>query len=242
MRYSRSRSVSRSVGDSELQKSSAIRSARNSCFGRLGRAAATMWISGQGFAALAAAGYAHTTGKLGVYSMGPRPDGQPGLNFGLNPARSKSVEAGLKHRSAAFGEWTAAVTTGLVSGQPEWARGISRSLYDVCAVHPYAKQPNSVELDRMLQADGTKLDAVVLITADTDEVVGRLLKRAEIEGRADDTEEVIRHRMSVYEEQTAPLIDSYASRDLVVTVDGLGAVDEVTGRIVAALASKGVQA
>lgn len=98
------------------------------------------------------------------------------------------------------------------------------------------------ELDKMLSADGTALDAVVLITADTDEVVGRLLKRAEIEGRADDTEEVIRHRMSVYEEQTAPLIETYSARGLVVTVDGLGAVDEVTGRIVEALASKGVTA
>ena len=98
------------------------------------------------------------------------------------------------------------------------------------------------ELDKMLSADGTALDAVVLITADTDEVVGRLLKRAEIEGRADDTEEVIRHRMSVYEEQTAPLIETYSARGLVVTVDGLGAVDEVTGRIVEALAGKGVTA
>lgn len=98
------------------------------------------------------------------------------------------------------------------------------------------------ELDKMLAADGLALDAVVLITADTDEIVGRLLKRAEIEGRADDTEEVIRHRMSVYEEQTAPLIETYSARGLVVTVDGLGAVDEVTGRIVEALAGKGVTA
>ena len=98
------------------------------------------------------------------------------------------------------------------------------------------------ELDKMLAADGLALDAVVLITADTDEIVGRLLKRAEIEGRADDTDEVIRHRMSVYEEQTAPLIETYSARGLVVTVDGLGAVDEVTGRIVEALAGKGVTA
>ena len=58
----------------------------------------------------------------------------------------------------------------------------------------------------------------------------------------DDTEEVIRHRMSVYEEQTAPLIDTYSARGIVVTVDGLGAVEEVTGRIVDALAAAGVQA
>lgn len=98
------------------------------------------------------------------------------------------------------------------------------------------------ELDRILSEDGTALDAVVLITADTEVVVSRLLKRAEIEGRADDTEEVIRHRMAVYEEQTAPLISTYSARDLVVEVDGLGAVEEVTARIVSALAAKGVQA
>jgi adenylate kinase len=98
------------------------------------------------------------------------------------------------------------------------------------------------ELDRILSEGGKALDAVVLITADTDEVVARLLKRAQIEGRADDTEEVIRHRMSVYEDQTAPLINTYSARSLVVTVDGLGAVDEVTARIVAALAAQGVTA
>jgi adenylate kinase len=96
------------------------------------------------------------------------------------------------------------------------------------------------ELDRILAAGETALDAVVLITADTDEVVARLLKRAEIEGRADDTEDVIRHRLSVYAEQTAPLIDLYAARDLVVTVDGLGAVADVTERIVSSLSERGI--
>lgn len=98
------------------------------------------------------------------------------------------------------------------------------------------------ELDRLLDADGTKIDAVVLITADTDEVVSRLLKRAEEQGRADDTADVIRHRMDVYAEQTAPLIDVYSSRGLVVTIDGLGAVDVVTDRILEALAERGLRA
>jgi len=98
------------------------------------------------------------------------------------------------------------------------------------------------ELDRLLQADGTALDAVVQITADTDEVVARLLKRAAEQGRADDTAEVIRHRMDVYATQTAPLIDLYAARGLVVTVDGLGAVDEVTARILDVLAARGLHA
>src|SRR5665647_1179671 len=98
------------------------------------------------------------------------------------------------------------------------------------------------ELDRLLQADGAALDAVVQITADTDEVVARLLKRAAEQGRADDTAEVIRHRMDVYASQTAPLIDLYAARGVVVTVDGLGAVDEVTTRILDALAARGLDA
>lgn len=98
------------------------------------------------------------------------------------------------------------------------------------------------ELDRMLTAQGAALDAVVLITADTDEVVSRLLNRAVVEGRADDTDTVIRHRLALYGEQTAPLIAMYEKKNLVVTVDGLGAVADVTARIVEALAVKGIAA
>jgi adenylate kinase len=96
------------------------------------------------------------------------------------------------------------------------------------------------ELDSMLADQNTALDAVVLLTADTDEVVRRLLNRAIEQGRADDTEDVIRRRLEVYEEQTAPLIDVYAQRNVVVTVDGLGAVDEVTARILEALSARGL--
>jgi adenylate kinase len=99
-----------------------------------------------------------------------------------------------------------------------------------------------VELDEILSANGTALDVVVQLTADTDEVVRRLLNRALEQGRADDTEDVIRRRLEVYDEQTAPLINVYAARDLVVTVDGLGEVSEVTGRILEALAARGLTA
>ena len=98
------------------------------------------------------------------------------------------------------------------------------------------------ELDEILKDAGQSLNAVVLITADTDEVVRRLLGRAAEQGRADDTEEVIRRRLEVYEEQTAPLINIYSHRNLVAEVDGLGAVDEVTGRILSALADRGINA
>ena len=93
-------------------------------------------------------------------------------------------------------------------------------------------------LDRVLEADARALDAVVLLEVDTDEVVQRLLGRAEIEGRADDTEEVIRHRQEVYNEQTKPLVELYQTRGRLVAVDGLGEVDEVTERIFAALDAK----
>jgi adenylate kinase len=91
------------------------------------------------------------------------------------------------------------------------------------------------ELDSMLEAVGSSLDAVVVLTVDKEEVVARLVKRAQDEGRADDTEEVMRHRQDVYEEQTAPLIEVYAERGLLVEVDGMGAVAEVTTRVFAAL-------
>ncbi|MFM6963384.1 MAG: adenylate kinase [Micrococcales bacterium] len=96
------------------------------------------------------------------------------------------------------------------------------------------------ELDDILHAQNHKLDAVVQITADTDEVVRRLLGRALEQGRADDTEEVIRRRIEVYEEQTAPLTSVYAQRGLVIMVDGLGAVEEVTERIMQALEARGI--
>jgi adenylate kinase len=96
------------------------------------------------------------------------------------------------------------------------------------------------ELDDILAEKNQQLDAVVMLSADVDEVVRRLLNRAVEQGRADDTEEVIRHRLDVYEEQTAPLISVYAARNLVITVDGLGEVAEVTKRIVDALAERGI--
>lgn len=93
-------------------------------------------------------------------------------------------------------------------------------------------------LDAALTAAGTPLDAVLALTADTDEVVARLLKRAEIEGRSDDNEETIRVRLQTYAEQTAPLLEVYGNHDLLVEVDGLGEIEEVSERVFAALDDK----
>ncbi|MGZ4474570.1 MAG: adenylate kinase [Nocardioides sp.] len=91
------------------------------------------------------------------------------------------------------------------------------------------------ELDGMIKFTGHSLDAVVVLTVDAEEIVQRLLQRAEVEGRADDTEDVIRRRQEIYTEQTEPLIEVYRGRGLLIEVDGMGEVDDVTQRIFAAL-------
>ena len=91
------------------------------------------------------------------------------------------------------------------------------------------------ELDMMLQSDGRSIDRVIELTVDTEAVVARLLKRAQEQGRSDDTADVIRRRLEVYFDQTAPLTAVYRQRGLIVEVDGMGDVPEVTARILAAL-------
>jgi adenylate kinase len=78
--------------------------------------------------------------------------------------------------------------------------------------------------------------AVILLEVPEDELVRRLVQRGREGGRSDDSEEVIRQRLAVYEENTAPLIDFYDQRGILVRVDGTGPVDEVTERVEAALA------
>ncbi len=84
-------------------------------------------------------------------------------------------------------------------------------------------------LDGLIGEDG--LDAVVVFEVDLEELTKRLL----IRGRADDTEETIRNRFRVFTEQTAPLLEIYGERGQLVSVDGMGEMDEVTNRILGAL-------
>ncbi len=99
-------------------------------------------------------------------------------------------------------------------------------------------EPQVAELDRMLADAGVGLDAVVELTADNEEVVARLLGRAQEQGRTDDTESVTRRRHEVYAEQTEPLVRLYRERGLLVEVDGLGEIEEVTERLLRALEAK----
>ncbi len=96
------------------------------------------------------------------------------------------------------------------------------------------------ELDYILLESGKKLDVVVQLTADGDELLRRLSGRALEQGRSDDTPEVIKRRLDVYEEQTAPLIDVYVSRGVVAKIDGLGEITEVTSRIIEAIDARGL--
>jgi adenylate kinase len=93
------------------------------------------------------------------------------------------------------------------------------------------------ELDSILAESEDQLDVVLQLTADDEELVKRLLGRAEQEGRADDNETVIRHRLDLYHEQTEAVVSRYEERGIVTKVDGLGAIDDVTNRIMEALKS-----
>lgn len=123
------------------------------------------------------------------------------------------------------------VTNGMVADRLSQADASSGFLLD-----GYPRTLDQVHaLNTMLAETDLKLDKVVEITANTEEVIARLLNRAKEQGRADDTEDVIRRRMEVYAEQTEPLTTEYDKQGLLVKVDGMGSVDEVTGRLLAAL-------
>jgi adenylate kinase len=107
----------------------------------------------------------------------------------------------------------------------------------------YPRTTDQVEyLANLLASHGHSLDAVIRLVADQDEIVRRLRQRAIEQGRVDDSEEAIRHRQDVYIRETAPLIDMFRAQGLLLEVDGLGPIDEVTSRIFAALAGRGLAA
>lgn len=96
-------------------------------------------------------------------------------------------------------------------------------------------------LTELLSSHGHALDAVIRLVADQDEIVRRLRQRAVEMGRVDDSEEAIRHRQEVYLRETDPLIEMFREQGLLVEIDGLGAIDDVTVRIFEALAARGLE-
>lgn len=100
----------------------------------------------------------------------------------------------------------------------------------------YPRTPGQVDfLDETLAERGQELDVVLQLTADTGELVQRLLKRASRENRTDDTEDVIRRRMGLYFEQTTAVTSLYSQRGILTMVDGTGNISDVSDRISTAL-------
>ncbi|MDJ0312939.1 adenylate kinase [Arthrobacter sp. H35-D1] len=95
--------------------------------------------------------------------------------------------------------------------------------------------PQVDELDVILASAEVSLDVVVQLTAADEELVKRLLGRALETGRSDDTEDVIRHRLDLYREQTEVVVSRYAERGILAKVDGLGEMDDVAARIMEAI-------
>jgi adenylate kinase len=87
------------------------------------------------------------------------------------------------------------------------------------------------ELDTILEEAGCGIDAVVELAIPDEEIIERLLRRAELEGREDDSEPVIRKRVGVYHQQTEPIVDVYRGRGQLIAVDGLGDIDDVAQRM-----------
>jgi len=97
-------------------------------------------------------------------------------------------------------------------------------------------QAQAEALDQLLDRLGQPIDRALELVVDEEQIVQRLARRAEEEGRSDDTEEVVRNRLAVYREQTAPISEHYAKKGILVRVDGVGEIDEINQRLAAALA------
>lgn len=129
-------------------------------------------------------------------------------------------------------ELTGAIVRDRLS-QPDAARGFLLDGYprNTAQLH---------HLDEFLAERGESLDAVIELAVPREESLKRIALRAAEQGRSDDTEEAIAHRLDIYERQTAPLLAVYGERGIVETIDGVGSLDEITERILSALEARGL--
>jgi adenylate kinase len=106
----------------------------------------------------------------------------------------------------------------------------------------YPRNAAQVEhLDVFLAGRGESLDAVILLDVPRSESLERLKLRAAEQGRSDDTDEAIAHRLDIYEHETAPILEVYGPRGIVDRIDGVGSLDEITDRVFAALTARGLR-
>ena len=96
------------------------------------------------------------------------------------------------------------------------------------------------DLDDFLAARHDELDAVIELVVPREESIARLSRRAKEQGRTDDTEEVISNRLAIYERETAPILGVFHDRGIVDEIDGVGSLDEITERVLAALEERGL--
>ncbi len=125
------------------------------------------------------------------------------------------------------------VTNRIVADRLTWPDAANGFLLD-----GYPRTLDQVKfLDETLKSQNHQLDRVIELVADINTLVSRLLNRAKEQNRADDTKEVITKRLEVYLAETAPIIETYKDKNLVVQVDALGDIDVITRRIFTALLS-----
>ena len=90
-------------------------------------------------------------------------------------------------------------------------------------------------LETLLAKLGQPVDVAVLLDVDVELLISRLAGRAQAEGRSDDTPETVRNRLRVYTEQTAPVIDFYDAAGKLTRIDGVGSMEDITARVLAAI-------
>ncbi len=161
--------------------------------------------------------------------------GVPHISTGdlLRSAVAEGTELGKKAKAAMdAGELVSdELMLGLIEeklGQPEVEPGFILDGYP-------RNQAQAEALDQLLERLGQPLDRALELVVDEEQIVQRLAKRAEEEGRSDDTEDVVRNRLAIYREQTAPISEHYEKKGLLVQVDGIGEIETVNQRLAAAL-------
>ena len=87
------------------------------------------------------------------------------------------------------------------------------------------------DLDTLLNKKNDEVSLVLALEVNDDEIIGRLLKRAELEGRKDDTKDVIENRINIYNNQTQPLIDFYKDKNKFASVNGIGSIEDIFNSI-----------
>ena len=151
----------------------------------------------------------------------------------LRDAAQKGTELGLQAK--ALTDKGELVPDNVMSGMIE-ERLKDKDVADGFILDGYPRNlAQARSLDALLERLGQPVDEAILIDIGAEQIIGRIAKRAQEEGRADDTEETVRNRLRVYEEQTAPVANFYAERGLLTRVLGEGTIDEIFQRLVGIL-------